>query len=172
MQLRNSHVEETHKVRYGCVSWSFHASPGMLPSQHFDALTNSEAPQWTFLSWVWDDPFSGPEDSAVLNCSVPCPHYPVSQLCAHCFLVCVGFLCSLQEVTRASPPLWSMRWSSPPPSAFRAVACTLFHLSATSQGEIVCILWTWELLKEMTVIFIFMTLVLGPRKIVGKYNFF
>ena len=37
MQLRNSEVEEMHKLRYGVVSWSFHALPSILMLGNLEA---------------------------------------------------------------------------------------------------------------------------------------
>lgn len=128
MQFRKSHVEEMHWVRNGCVC---RRALGTLPSQHHDVFTNAEAPQWTFLSKIWDDPFPGPEDSAVLKCSaLPIPAAPSLTSMHTVLFVYVKFLPSLQDMAQASPPPWSLPWSSPPSPAFRAATCTPFQLSA------------------------------------------
>lgn len=122
MQFRKSHVEEMHWVRNGCVC---HRALGTSPPQHCDVFTNAEAPQWTFLSKIWDDPFPGPEDSAVLKRpALPIAATP-SLTSMHTVLsVCVKFLPSLQDMAQASLPPWSLPWSSPPSPAFRAAMCT------------------------------------------------
>lgn len=120
---------------------------------------------FTFLSGIWDDPLSGSEDSALRNHSAPLIHVASSPTSMHIVLLC-------QIAPRPSRHSASITSSVKPAvitSTYVRVQghCPLHLLPSWGLfrcGETVCILHMWELLEEMTVVFIFMTLVLGPGK--------
>lgn len=124
---------------------------------------------FAFLSGIWDDPLSGSEDSALRNHSAIPIHVASSATSMHIVLLCQ---IAPQPSRHSSRITSSVKPAVITSTYIRAQGHRHLHLLPSwgllCCGEIVCIhgciLHMWELLEEMTVVFIFITLVLGPGK--------